>query len=234
MNKKMRKKTLAGFMTAAMVFSMFTIPVLAEEEESGAYISLVSTADSTEAASGDTFTVTVTLEENTGFVAFLAALDYDSDLLTLTGFSYADTFSGWAATADEMLAGAKMAWSTSDSDTTLTGELATMTFTVNDGVYNETAEVGLDMSDSYSCFDNDFTELEIRQTKAEISIVCSHEWDDGVVTKEATDTEAGEMTYTCQVCGETYTKEIEPTGETGQELQITSQPSDYTGEVGDT
>ena len=35
-----------------------------------------------------------------------------------------------------------------------------------------------------------------------------HAWDEGKVTKEATCTEAGEMLYTCTVCGETKTEEI--------------------------
>ena len=36
-----------------------------------------------------------------------------------------------------------------------------------------------------------------------------HRWDEGVVTKEATESEPGVMTYTCTVCGETRTESIE-------------------------
>lgn len=35
-----------------------------------------------------------------------------------------------------------------------------------------------------------------------------HSWDGGTVTKAPTTTEAGELTYTCEVCGETKTEEI--------------------------
>ena len=39
---------------------------------------------------------------------------------------------------------------------------------------------------------------------------CKHEtWDEGEVTKEATCTEKGLMTYTCDDCGKTKTEEIE-------------------------
>ena len=38
---------------------------------------------------------------------------------------------------------------------------------------------------------------------AEITKPCTHTWDGGKVTKEATCTEAGEMLYTCTKCGET-------------------------------
>lgn len=40
----------------------------------------------------------------------------------------------------------------------------------------------------------------------------AHNFDNGVVTKEATCTEAGEKTYTCSVCGGTYIEEIPAKG----------------------
>lgn len=49
----------------------------------------------------------------------------------------------------------------------------------------------------------------------EVSITrqaCTHTWDAGVVTKEATPTEKGEKTYTCTVCKETKTEEIPALG----------------------
>ena len=46
----------------------------------------------------------------------------------------------------------------------------------------------------------------------------AHSWNDGEVTKEATCTEAGEMTYTCTVCGETKTEAIEAKGHTPEEI----------------
>lgn len=41
-----------------------------------------------------------------------------------------------------------------------------------------------------------------------------HNWDDGVITTQATCTKAGVMTYTCETCGETKTEEIAATGHT--------------------
>ena len=40
-----------------------------------------------------------------------------------------------------------------------------------------------------------------------------HNWGEGTETKAATCTEAGEMTYTCSVCGQTKTEAILPSGE---------------------
>ena len=41
---------------------------------------------------------------------------------------------------------------------------------------------------------------------------CVHKWDEGKVTKEATCTEAGEKTFTCEKCGETKTEVIPAKG----------------------
>ncbi len=51
-----------------------------------------------------------------------------------------------------------------------------------------------------------------------------HTWDEGKVTKEATCTEYGEMTYTC-ACGETKTEPIPATGHTWDEGKVTKDPT---------
>ncbi|MBQ9713696.1 MAG: hypothetical protein IJV83_00045 [Clostridia bacterium] len=45
---------------------------------------------------------------------------------------------------------------------------------------------------------------------------CEHVWDNGEVTLEATCTNEGELTYTCEECGETKTEEIIATGHTNK------------------
>ena len=44
--------------------------------------------------------------------------------------------------------------------------------------------------------------------ETEISGKAEHTWNNGVVTKDPTETTAGEKTYTCQVCGKTKIEEI--------------------------
>ncbi|MBQ6430934.1 MAG: S-layer homology domain-containing protein [Oscillospiraceae bacterium] len=56
--------------------------------------------------------------------------------------------------------------------------------------------------------------------------VCRHEWDGGVVTKQATCTEGGERVYTCLRCGETKTELLPPTGH--QEVFLESKPATCT------
>lgn len=50
----------------------------------------------------------------------------------------------------------------------------------------------------------------------------THTWDAGVVTKEATCTEAGVKTYTCTTCGATKTEEIPATGHTWNDGEVTT------------
>lgn len=45
-------------------------------------------------------------------------------------------------------------------------------------------------------------------TCGEIAVTAEHTWDNGVVTVEPTETEDGEKTYTCTVCGDTKTEYI--------------------------
>ena len=58
------------------------------------------------------------------------------------------------------------------------------------------------------------TTLQWEKTKYndEHTVHTEHKWDEGVVTKEATCTEAGKKTYTCTVCKETKTEKIEAAG----------------------
>ena len=58
------------------------------------------------------------------------------------------------------------------------------------------------------------TTLQWEKTKYndEHTVHTEHKWDEGVVTKEATCTEAGEKTYTCTVCNATKTEKMEATG----------------------
>lgn len=50
------------------------------------------------------------------------------------------------------------------------------------------------------------TEVKVLSTVGE---ALGHTWDEGTVTKEPTETEKGEKTFTCTVCGETKTEEID-------------------------
>ncbi|MCC8356559.1 MAG: hypothetical protein LJU34_01705, partial [Oscillospiraceae bacterium] len=60
-------------------------------------------------------------------------------------------------------------------------------------------------------------------TAGEVIAATGHTWGEGVVTTEATCTEAGVMTYTCTVCGATKTEAIAATGHTAGEAVIENE-----------
>ena len=59
---------------------------------------------------------------------------------------------------------------------------------------------------------------------------CSHEWNEGVATKEATCTENGIMNYTCTKCGETKRVATDPAPHTNTEISSTGSTCTSTGE----
>ena len=61
-----------------------------------------------------------------------------------------------------------------------------------------------------------------------------HKYDEGVVTTEPTDTENGEITYTCKLCGATHTRAIPPIGATDAIPTLEVVADTKTAEVGDT
>lgn len=90
---------------------------------------------------------------------------------------------------------------------------------------------------SATCAQNGYTGDEICtvcgetiRTGTVIPATGNHTYDGGVVTKEATETETGEMTYTCTVCGTTKTEvipklEIPPVSRTEPKVTLTASAS---------
>ena len=65
---------------------------------------------------------------------------------------------------------------------------------------------------------------EILEAQEEIPAL-GHNWDDGVVTKEATETETGVITYTCKDCGETKTETIPELNHTHSYTAVVTDPT---------
>ena len=61
---------------------------------------------------------------------------------------------------------------------------------------------------------------EIRRSEETKVPALGHQWDAGVITKDPTETEKGEKTYTCLLCGETKTEEIDNSGLAKKESTI--------------
>ncbi|MCD7839817.1 MAG: Ig-like domain-containing protein [Erysipelotrichaceae bacterium] len=66
--------------------------------------------------------------------------------------------------------------------------------------------------------------------KSETIPATGHSYDSGVITKAASETEEGIMTYTCSVCGETYTEAVPALGkdDDSKPSTVTSNPTGST------
>ena len=62
-------------------------------------------------------------------------------------------------------------------------------------------------------------------SSGEVIAKLAHDWDEGSVTKKATCTETGVMTYTCRKCGATKTEDIPMTEHTWDEGKVTTAPT---------
>ena len=76
------------------------------------------------------------------------------------------------------------------------------------------ADGSIDMHGLFELTDNAPEGVGAVISKTDDTTCKEHTWDAGVVIKEATCTEAGEITYTCEVCKETKTEAIAAKGHT--------------------
>ena len=66
---------------------------------------------------------------------------------------------------------------------------------------------------------------EIVLTEQEVISALGHNWDEGTVTKQPTETEKGEKTFTCSTCGETRTEEIPALGHEHSYTAVVTAPT---------
>ena len=136
-------------------------------------------------------------------------------------WTFDETYHWHSATCehnDEVSGKAEHSWDdgnvTTEPTCTEAGE-TTYSCTVCDATKTEEiAATGHSFSDEWASDKTYHWHFATCEHKDEISGKAEHSWDDGVVTTEPTCTEAGAMTYTCTVCGETRTEEIASKGHT--------------------
>ena len=85
------------------------------------------------------------------------------------------------------------------------------------------ADGSIDMHGLFELTDNAPEGVGAVISKTDDTTCKEHIWDAGVVTKEATCTEAGEITYTCEVCKETKTEAIAAKGHTWDAGVVTKE-----------
>ena len=183
------KKTLTLLLAAVMVLTCMTGVVFATE-------------------AGETVTVAFTVAENPGFATFGAQIVYNSDVLELTAVTEGDLCQAGLFNAN--VATGKIAYAHT-KNVTGTGTLFVATFKVKDGAalgtYNVTATL-----DTSSTANASYEPVVFVITGGAVEVTCAHNWSGWTVTKEATCTEDGSKTRTCEKCQATETVVIEALG----------------------
>ena len=190
------KKLLGIFMVAMLLVLAVAPAALAAENPT-------LTVSSTSANLGEEIVLSVSLSNNTGISSLQFTVDYDENVIELK--SFANQLSG-NVLVDSEVSTAKFAV-IAVSDITTNGMVCEIAFNVLDSAALGSTSVSL--SDVEITTDGGYTKLDTTIVPGTVTVnETEHLWDEGSVTHEATCSEEGEMTYTCQRCGATKTESI--------------------------
>ncbi len=190
------KKLLGIFMVAMLLVLAVAPAALAAENPT-------LTVSSTSANLGEEIVLSVSLSNNTGFSSLQFTVDYDESVIKLTSFT--NQVSG-NMLVDSEVSTAKFAV-IAVSDITTNGMVCEIAFNVLDSAALGSTSVSL--NDVEITTDGGYTKLDTTIVPGTVTVnETEHLWDEGSVTHEATCSEEGEMTYTCQRCGATKTESI--------------------------
>ncbi len=220
-------------MIIAIVILVTCIPICA-----GATKTMTITADTTYAHAGDIVTVPIRVANNDGFVSASLIVSYDENIMTLTGVDDTGLIHGQMHSthysSPYTLTWVNDVANNSTSNGIIANLMFVLTNDVNAGQYPiniSTVKDGIlsaDGTEPYCGFVNGLIIIEEQECahtwtewkKSSFSKhkrtcnLCGeteygvHEWDDGVITKDATAATSGTMTYTCTVCNATRDEEI--------------------------
>ena len=208
------KKLLKLVLALAMCATMMSMTVFAADSGSIAI-------DSQTAELGQAVSVDVSITGNPGVAALVIVPEYDSNVLTLDSI----TGSGLAWTT-----GKAASWSDA-ANTTYTGKILTLNFTVNENAAFGTTPVSVSVDASN--YDEELVSFSI--SSGTVTIECKHVYGEGSITTPATCEGTGVMTYTCtRGCGNSYTEVIPATGHTEKTVnakEATCSAEGYTGDV---
>ena len=197
------KKLLKLVLALAMCATMMSMTAFAAEPGS-------MTITSATAQAGQTVSIDVSITANPGVAGLVVEPEFDSSVLTLDSI----TGSGLQWTT-----GKAASWSDA-ANTTYTGKIITLNFTVNENAAPGKTAVSVKVEASN--FDEELVSFNI--SSGTVTIECKHVYDQGKVTTAATCEGTGMMTYTCTLgCGDSYTEEIPETGHAYGEWSVTKE-----------
>jgi len=178
---------------------------------------------------GDTFTLTVMMENNLGLAGWMVDVEFDASALELIGQSKGDTFQSgnfsFSPIAAQSPANALWYNFVSPTDTADNGVLFTFTFRVKNEAVNGVQPLTLYCSDADNVINLAGNAIPVIFRGAEVWVDgCAHQYDNAcdatcnfcgesrpteghvyqVTVREPTCEEGGIKVYTCAACGDTY------------------------------
>ncbi len=227
------KKFLSVLLAVVLCFSVCSVVAVAADED----IIVKAVPSKTTLKRGDTFTVDFNITTNDGFNTLGLEVGYDDAILEVVCSKHKDgsKCNGARLPVTNMLKespdGAsnnaacspyhttnpyKIMWAfgEAEEDYVATGRIATLTFKVKDNAKIGATTITLDVDQAASIENGSYAAEKRSGVDANLTIACtSHIKDAGTVTKKATCTEKGTMTYECTECGTVMeTKDIKATG----------------------
>ncbi len=198
------KKLLKFVLVLAMCATMMSMTVFAAGSGSMA-------VESKTAQAGQTVSVDVSITGNPGVAALVIVPEYDPSVLTL------DSITGSGL---EWTTGKAASWSDA-ANTTYTGKILTLNFTVNENVTHGTT-TSVSVTVDAANYDEELVSFSV--SAGTVTIECNHVYDQGSIITAATCDKDGVKTYTCtRGCGHSYTESIPATGHAYGEWSVTKE-----------
>ena len=182
-------------------------------------------ADHARVVRGDKVTVAVAMQQNPGLVGWQFLLNYDDAVLTPIEVTAGDAFANVEFGPVENVPFSAIWLDALNGNNAANGVLYYVTFEVKaDAAYGITT-LAVEYADPDNVFDNDLNVVSFAVAESGVEVVDHIHVYEGVVTTEPTCGAEGVKTYTCSICGDSYTEAIPATGEHTYEGVVTTEPT---------
>ena len=199
---KVWKKLLSSLLSAALLASLLCAPALGADTP-------VIRVSSEECAAGENAEVTISLENNPGFINMTLDVWYDDSVMTLVSVEDTGALNGPMHSDNLSLCPYRLAWNddTAANNMTANGAVVTLTFAVREGAANGSYPVTVSYEDiGDAIYDVDLSPVEFSIENGSVTLACAHQTE-LQNQKEPTCTEDG---YTgdlvCSICGEVLSR----------------------------
>ena len=197
----------------AMILCISALGITAFAEEG-----MTMTIESATANRGDEIELAIVVGNNPGIAGLQLTVSYDEAYLEKVSYTGCDMGNGSWAIAKNLI---WLAGSASDVSTK-NGDIVILKFKVK-----EDAPIGETTVSLSTCLVSDRAAKPVActVTAGTVTVACTHNYDEGIVTTQPGCETEGTKIYTCIICGDTYTDSVAATGHSYGEWTVTTAPT---------